>query len=58
MPFLIEDLNHSFQPARLSQADQSIVIDEQITVAILEIRLGIEAPKEFIDTGMLTMIAV
>jgi carbon storage regulator len=52
------------------KADESIVIDERITITILEIRgnkirLGIEAPKEIsivreelIDTGMLTMIAV
>jgi carbon storage regulator len=50
--------------------DESIVIDEKITITVLEvrgnkIRLGIEAPKEIsimreelIDTGLLTMIAV
>ena len=59
-----------FQPATLPQADESIVIDERITITILEvrgnkIRHGIEAlkeitvkRKELIDTGMLTMIAV
>ena len=52
------------------KADESIVIDERITITVLEvrgnqIRLGIEAPKEIsimreelIDTETLTMIAV
>jgi carbon storage regulator len=52
------------------KADESIVIDERITITVLEvrgnqIRLGIEAPREIsimreelIDKGMLTMIAV